>query len=366
MLGSAATVAGQPINERTALQIVDVLACVRVLAHTASTLPLIAYARAADGARNRLEGGLLVELLRRPAPAVTQANLVGQVVASLALRGNAWLGKFRNAEGSIEQVGVLSPDRVTVEVKGGMPLYTISHENGRQTTHGVEDVLHVRMPLTLDGVLGLSPIAQAREALGLARLLGEQASALAANGSSPVGVLSIPAGPAQDDVMENLRRDFEARHKGAANAGRLAVLSAEVTYRAISLSPADAEWVAQRKLSTAEIARLFNVMPWMVNAPSDSAMTYSNTESQMRAFLIVSLSPYLVAVEQAITNDADLCAGPAVFVEFLRDAILQADSETRAAIYTAALDPVTGYMTRAEVRQRENLPPEQAPVEAVA
>ena len=361
LLLGVSTAAGPVVGERTALQIVDVLACVRLLAETASTLPLIAYRRSGEG-RERLPGGRLVDLLHMPAPAVTQANLIGQLVASLAMRGNAFLGKFSGEDGSIQQLGVIPPERVTVEVRGGLPLYTLSHQNGRQTTHGQSDILHVRMPLSLDGVLGLSPIALAREALGLARALGQHASALVGNESTPLGVLRVPPGPGADDVIENLRKDFEARHSGAKNAGRVAVLSGDVTFAAISLSPQDAEFVEQRKLSTAEVARLFRVPPWCIGAPSGDSLTYSTVEGQMRALMILSLQPYLVAVEQAFSADDDLCAGPNVYVEFLRDAILQPDSKTRAEIYEIALGGGTGgvgWMTRAEVRARENLAPEQ-------
>jgi HK97 family phage portal protein len=305
-------------------------------------------------------GGRLVDLLARPAPAVTQAALVGQLVSSLACRGNGFLGKYRNGDSVIEQVGVLPPERVQVQIEAGLPLYTLTHLDGRQTTHGTSDVIHVRMPVTLDGVLGLSPIAQAKEALGLARALGDQASALVANEAAPLGVLSVPAGPAQDDLLENLRRDFEARHRGAKNSGRVAVLSGEIKFSAISISPVDAEFVAQRKLSTAEVARLFRVPPWMIGAESGDSLTYSTVEGQSRAFLTFALSAYLTVIEQAITNDTDLCAGPNVYVEFLRDAILQADALQRAQVYALALDPVKGWMNRAEVRQRENLGPEAA------
>ncbi|MEJ7568413.1 MAG: phage portal protein [Gaiellaceae bacterium] len=355
MLGGT-SLSGVPVSERSALQLVDVLACVRLLAETASTLPLIAYRRRSEG-RERLSGGRLADLLTHPAPALTQAALVGQLVASLATRGNGFLGKYRNGEGEIEQLGVLPAERVTVELKAGIPLYTLAHADGRQTTHTTADVLHVRMPLTLDGVLGLSPIAQAREALGLARSLGEQASALIANESAPLGILSVPSGPAQEDLMENLRSGFEMRHRGPRNAGRVAVLSGDVQFSAISITPHDAEFVEQRRLSTAEIARLFRVPPWMIGAESGDSLTYSNTESQGRAFLTYTLAPYLTAVEQAVSNDLDLCAPP-VYVEFLRDAILQADTLTRAQVYTLALDPVTGWLRRDEVRQLENAPPE--------
>ena len=89
-------------------------------------------------------------------------------------------------------------------------------------------------------------------------------------------------------------------------------------------------------------------------------MTYSNTESQALAFVTHSLRPWLVLIEQAISEDADLCPG-ALYCEFLLDALLRADSKTRSEVYGAALDPQTGWMTREEVRRAENLPPEESP-----
>jgi HK97 family phage portal protein len=348
----ASTVAGESISATTALRIVDVLACVRLLAETASTLPLIAYRRAADGTRTRHDGRI-ARLLDRPAPAMTQANLIAQTVGCLALRGNCFWGLYRNGEGEIEQLGVLSPDRVQVEIKGGLPLYTLSHDDGKQSVHGTEDVLHFK-GLSLDGVLGLSPIAQAREALGLASALTEHASALFANGAAPKGVLSVPTGPAQEDVMENLRAAWEARHGGARQAGRVAVLAGEITFHPISLTPQDSEFVASRKLSTQEIARLFRVPAHLINGESGTSLTYSTVEMDALNFVRFSLSPWLTVIEQAITQSRELCM-PSVYVEFLLDAFLRASSETRAQVYTAALDPITGWLRREEVRRFENL-----------
>ena len=356
MLGTP-TVAGEPVNERTALQLADVLACVRCIAEAAALLPLIAY-RHLDTGRQRLGGGKLVELLDRPAPAVTQSAFIGQVVASLALRGNAFIGLYSGEEGELQQLGVLPPDRVEVEVRGGMPWYRLTRDNGRQTEHTSDDVLHVRMPLSIDGVLGASPIALVGEALGLNRALVQEASALISNATAPRGVLTVTAGPGDDDVMKNLERDFSTRHKGPRNAGRVAVLTSDVKFTALSLSPHDAQLVEQRELSTAEVCRIFRVPPWMVGAKSGDSLTYSTVEGQSRAFLVYCLGPYLTAVEQAITGHARLCSAR-VYVEFLRDAILQADSLTRAQVYALALDRDKGWMNRAEVRQRENLEPER-------
>ncbi|HXH89705.1 MAG TPA: phage portal protein [Gaiellaceae bacterium] len=355
MLGGS-TVAGVAVNERTALGLADVFACVRAIAEAAATLPLIAYRRLPTG-RERLPGGRLVSLLDRPAPAVTQSAFIGQLVASLAMRGNGFVGLYAGEEGQVEQLGVLPPDRVQVEIKGGMPLYTLTHDNGRQTTHGTDDVLHVRMPLTLDGILGASPIALQREALGLNRALGEEASALAANSSAPLGVLTVPAGPIEDEALENLRAGIESRHMGARNRGRVAVLTGDIKFAPISFSPHDGQLAEQRELSTAEVARIFRVPPWMIGAKSGDSLTYSTVEGQSRAFLVYTLQPYLSAVEQAITGHERLCP-PGAYVEFMRAAILQADTLTRAQVYALALDPERGWMSRAEVRQRENLDPE--------
>jgi HK97 family phage portal protein len=351
----AGTVAGVPINAEAALRIVDVLACVRLLAETASTLPLISYRRLADGGRERYDGALH-DLLDRPSPATTQANLIAQTVGCLALRGNAFWGKYRADGGEIEQIAVLPNDRVTVQIRGGLPFYTLTHLDGRQTTHGQSDVLHFR-GLSMDGVVGLSPIAQCREALGLAASLRDHASALFANGAAPRGILTVPGGPGEDDHMKALALAWEARHQGGANAGRVAVLTGDVAFTPISLSPADAEFVSQRKLSSTEIARLFRVPPHLIGAEAGNSLTYSNVESEGLDFLRFSLAPWLTVVEQGVAVDPDL-SPPGVFVEFLRDAMLRADSKTRADVYATALDPQKGWMRRDEVRRLENLPPE--------
>ena len=88
-------------------------------------------------------------------------------------------------------------------------------------------------------------------------------------------------------------------------------------------------------------------------------MTYANVEQQSLAFVTYALRPWLVLIEQALSEDADLCPGP-LYTEFLLDALLRADSKTRADVYALALDADRGWMTRAEVRRLENLDPEPA------
>lgn len=129
------TAAGIAVTPEGALRLVDVLACVRLLAESASILPLKAYRRTEDGREPYT--GRLADLLERPSPATCQANLIAQTVASMAMRGNAYWGLFRNGEGVVEQLAILPPDRVAVELVGGSPMYTVSGAHG-VTSHGAD------------------------------------------------------------------------------------------------------------------------------------------------------------------------------------------------------------------------------------
>jgi HK97 family phage portal protein len=226
-------------------------------------------------------------------------------------------------------------------------------------------VVHIRA-LTTDGLVGLSPVQQCRVALGLSQQLAEHAASFMANGAMPGGLLRLdhfgvpapgvarPEGEAQGGDLEALRDAWSAQHAGVRNAHRIAVVSGEVSFTPLSMPMEDAQFLEQRKLSAVEVARVFRVPPHIIGASSGDSLTYSTVESQALDFVKFSLRPWLVAIEQAFSADRDLFP-PGAYCEFLVDALLRADSKTRAEVYTAALDPISGWMTRAEVRRLENL-----------
>jgi HK97 family phage portal protein len=278
------------------------------------------------------------------------------MVALLTLFGNRYVGKFRDGEWRLEELALLHPDRVQVELVAGKPLYTVSDpSSGRQSKHGTDDIVHVKA-LSTDGLLGLSPIKECKLALASSRGLGVFTEAFFRHGGRPSGILRV-SGPGDLDKVAD---DAQERHGGAANAHRIAVVRAdELEWIALAGPLDDLQFVEQRHLSTAEIARIFRVPVWMIGGTTGDSLTYSNTEQQQLAFVTHSLRPWLVLIEQAISADRDLCAAN-TYVEFLLDALLRADSKTRAEVYAAALDPITGWMTREEVRRLENLEPEPA------
>ena len=136
----------------------------RVLADAASSLPLHVYRKTADG-RELVTGGRLVDLLDRPAPATTQSDLVSTLMAHLLIWGNAFLGKYREG-GDITQIAPLYPDRVTPELDGGQLRWHYSPTTGPQTLLTDADLVHIK-GLSIDGVLGLSPVTQAANVLSL-------------------------------------------------------------------------------------------------------------------------------------------------------------------------------------------------------
>ena len=339
-----------------ALSIADAFACVRAISDAAASIPLVPYRERAQG-RERLRGGQLAGLLRRPATGSPQSALIWPVLAHLNLYGNAYIGKWRDQDGRITALAPIHPDEVVPELVNGEPVYNYAPRvGGRRQQLKVSDLVHVR-GLTVDGLDGLSPVRQARTALMLSAQLSEHAEAFFGNDARPSGILRLARFGDVAAQVEDLREQFEAQHQGEPH--RIAVVAGDIDFTQLSMPLDDAQFLEQRKLSAVEVCRIFRVPPWMIGADAGGSMTYSNVESQSLAFVTYCLRPWLVAIEQAISADDDLCPGP-LYVEFSLDALLRADSRTRSEVYARALDPTTGWMTRAEVRALENLEPEPA------
>src|SRR4051812_6127172 len=345
---------GAPLDVTTsnALRVSDAYACVRLLADSISSLPLKAYRRTPQGRVPAGDQARISQLLQRPSPGSTTVDLISQIVVHLNLYGDAFLGKFR-ADGEIVQLGLIHPESVQVELRGQRMFYTLSSARGI-TEHGVEDVLHIKA-MSLDGLRGLSPVTQCRVALGLSSSLQQSAKSFTEQGSRPSGILSAPAGGR--DAVDHLREQWQTRHAGVEQMHRIAVLSGDVKFQPVAFSADDAQFLQQRDLSAREVARVFRVPAWAIDAPTGDSLTYANVSEQNRFLVTHSLRPWIVRIERAITSDTDLCPG-GTYVQFDLDGLLRADAKTRADTYTQALATETGWMRRDEVRALEDLPPE--------
>jgi HK97 family phage portal protein len=349
------TSAGPVISPRNALSVPAAWACVRALVDAASSLPLHCHRRTPAG-RVRADDTATAALLDRPAPGVTQPAFLGHLMTCLQLHGEAFVSKWRDETGRVSQLGMFDPSLVEIEVQGGMPWYTVTVSDPvpRTVVLGPADVIHVRGPLTLDGVRGASPVKIVREAFGYAAALVEHGSRTFSNGAVPRGVLYLEdGGPAAEEMLQNLARDFEARHRGASNAGKVALLTGAVKFQPVSMSNSDSEWLGSCRYSDAQIASIWRVPPWVIGADTGSSLTYATVAEQLRAFVMFSLRPWLVSIEAAYNADAELFPGGLYCLHEL-DALLRADPAARWQVYATALDK--GAMTINEVRALEDLP----------
>lgn len=345
------TTSGDAPSTRGAMGIADVFAAVSVYARLFALLPMHVY-RKGDAGRVRVQDSRFANLLRAPVPGVASSSWRGHLGATLALYGEAFVGLYRNADGEVEQLGPLHPDRMEVGIVGAQPVYVFTDDMGNRQELTTRDVIHIRGPLSLDGLRGCSPVRYCRSALATAKSITEHADALWASGGLPPGILTVPAGPAADDQMGNLDRDWNARKRG-----RVALLSGEVKFDRLGLSNTDAEFIESANWSSQTVARMFGLPPWAIFAPSGDSLTYSTVEGQLKALVTLSMSPWFVVTEDAFSANTELCPGNA-YAHVEVEGVMRGDMTARSAFYAAALDPANGWMTRAEVRELEDLPAE--------
>jgi HK97 family phage portal protein len=354
------TVGDAAVGQRSATSISAVYACVKILVDASLLCPLQVYRKLADGSRQEVTTGRLSDLLAHPGPSVTTPQLVAQLMSHLSLWGECLIGKIRNGD-QIVGLEALQPDRVMIKVVKGEPVYTYYGMLGEVFDNlTTADVIHCRGWTQFDGIRGLSPIQACAEAFGLANTLTTAASATWANGAIPSGILTVTAGPGAQDQANSLKAQWQERQGGAAQRGKVAVITGDIGWQSVAMSLADAEFIAQQNLSLAEIARIFSIPPSRLNGPSHGSLTYSTTLAESTSFVQNALAPRLRLIEAGITADPDLSPA-STYCEFAVDGLLRGDSLTRAQIYSLALNAATGWMTREEVRVLENLPREDNP-----
>ncbi|HCL3548862.1 TPA: phage portal protein [Pseudomonas aeruginosa] len=344
---------GKNVTVDKALQLSTVWACVRLLSESVSTLPLKLYRRLPDGSREQAKDHPLFRLLcRTPNAEMTPQRFMLMVVASICLRGNAFVEKRMIGTRVVALVPLLPQYMRVKREDSGRLKYTYT-ENGVERVIPEKNLMHIR-GFGLDGVCGMLPVTMGREIFGSAMSAEEAAAKVFAQGMQASGILSgdTTLTPKQ---REDLRASLTA-FMGSQNAGKIMVAEAGLKYQGITMNPEAAQMLESRSFNVEEMCRWFRVPPFMVGHMDKQSSWASSVEAQNLHFLTNSLRPLLVNIEQEITRcligeaDAD-----EFFAEFAVEGLLRADSTARAAWYNTALQ--NGWMSRNEVRRLENLPP---------
>jgi HK97 family phage portal protein len=299
------TTSGKPVNEHTAMQMTAVYSCVRILAEAVAGLPLHLYKYTASGGKEKALSHPLYFLLHdEPNPEMSSFVFRETLMTHLLLWGNAYAQIIRNGKGEIIALYPLMPNRMRVDRDTKGELYysytRYSDEapaiNGITVTLRPSDVLHIP-GLGFDGLVGYSPIAMAKNAIGLAMATEEYGAKFFANGAAPGGVLEHP-GTIKDP--QKVKESWNMAYQGSSNAHRVAVLEEGMKYQPIGISPEQAQFLETRKFQINEIARIFRVPPHMVGDLEKSS--FSNIEQQSLEFVKYTLDPWVIRWEQAISR----------------------------------------------------------------
>ena len=343
------TNAGKLVNESTAMQTSAVYACVRILAEAVASLPLHVYRRTEDGGKEQHFRPPLFPLLHdAPNSEMTSFVFRETLMSHLLLWGNAYAQIIRNGHGRPTALYPLLPDRVRVERDKGSELVYFYYGESGQTKLGREDILHIP-GLGFDGLIGYSPIAMAKNAIGMALATEEYGAKFFANGANPGGVLEHPS-TIKD--IQRVKDSWSANYGGSGNSHRIAVLEEGMKFSTIGIPPEQAQFLQTRKFQLNEIARIFRVPPHMVGDLDKSS--FSNIEQQSLEFVKYTLDPWVIRWEQAL-EQALLLPGERrhLFVKFNVNGLLRGDYQSRMAGYATARQ--NGWMSANDIRELEDL-----------
>ncbi|MDL5403808.1 phage portal protein [Enterobacter hormaechei] len=342
---------GKVVTADKAIQLSAVWACVRLLSESISTLPLKIYVRQPDGSRKAATDHPAYSILcRRPNSEMTPSRFMLMVVASICLRGNAFIEKKFIANRLVSLVPLLPQNMVVKRLTTGALEYKYT-ENGNERVIPVKNIMHIR-GFGLDGVCGMMPMKTGRDVIGSAMAVEESAAKIFEQGLQSSGFLSAEG--ALDHEQRERLRSYMAAFTGSKNAGKIMVLEGGLKYQGVTMNPEDAQMLESRSFSIEEICRWFRVPPFMVGHTTKQSSWASSLEGMNLQFLTHTLRPLLVNIEQEIGRCL-LDSDDEVFAEFSVEGLLRADSAGRAAYYTSALQ--NGWMSRNDVRRLENMPP---------
>jgi HK97 family phage portal protein len=344
------TTSGKAVNERTAMQTSAVYACVRILAESVAGLPLHVYERTANGSKSTKPSHPLYQLLHdEPNREMTSFVFRETLMSHLLLWGNAYAQIIRDGRGFPIALYPLLPDRMAVDRnESGELVYTYQSDKG-QVKLRRENVLHIP-GLGFDGLIGYSPIAMAKNAVGLALATEDYGAAFFANGANPGGVLEHP-GVIKPEQADRLRESWQSQF-GGANAHKVAVLEEGLKFHQMSIPPEQAQFLETRKFQINEIARIFRVPPHMVGDLEKSS--FSNIEQQSLEFVKYTLDPWVIRWEQSLQQALILPSEKAtIFIKFNLDGLLRGDYQSRMQGYSTGIQ--NGFMSVNDVRGLEDM-----------
>ena len=354
-LSGRPSMAGVPVSEDSALALPIVYACVKVLSETQASLPCHVYRRNADGGKGRANDHSNYSLLHdSPNDEMTAFEFYDTMTAALMLWGNSYASIVRDNGGTPRELWPLLPGCMTPkrERKGDPLQYLYRQGTGIPETYSRDNILHIRLR-SKNGITGMSPITQHREAIGLGLAMQEFGARFFGSGTHPGAVAEHPgklSKPAHDNLEDSLRKSYSSLGK----SHQLMVLEEGMKYKEIGIPPEDAQFLQSREYQLVEICRIYRLQPHKVMDLSRA--TFSNVEHEGISFVVDTIRPNCVRWEQAL-NKALFFPDERgnYFCEFLLDGLLRGDTVSRYQAYATGRQ--WGWLSADDVRAMENMNP---------
>jgi HK97 family phage portal protein len=347
------TASGVTVTDQTALRVTTVLSCVKVLAESISTLPLMVFERQANGDKRPASEHPISEVLHTLAnPESTAQSIRETLCAHVLLRGNAYARVLRDGGGDVREIWPIAPGCIQPErPRPAAPLvFRVSEPGAKPETLRTDQVW--RIPgLSWGGATGLSPIGVARESVGLALALEQNTASALKNGARIAGIVSHPQ-VMDDPEYQRFKGSWDEAYAGVTNAGKTVILEQGAKFEKVGMTFEDLQFLELKKFQVAEIARLFRVPLHMLF--DDKAQPRANMEQASVEFVVYTLRPWLVRFEQTIQRDLLLPSERArYFAEHNVAGLLRGDFASRMAGF--ALARQWGWLSVNDIRRLENL-----------
>lgn len=353
VFGGSETWAGEYVSTQGALNLSAFWACTRVTAQTVASLSLNVMERRADGVKVPANGHPLQEKLHdSPNGSQTAIEFWEGRVLGLCTTGNGFAEKVTGPGGRLIALEPMPADTQVERKQNGDLVYRFD-DRGKPVELPEEKVFHLKA--FGDGDVGMSPVEHARQTLGIAIAAERAAGQTFSKGMRSKGFFTFP-GPLTPEQREQARKNFADRYS-AKDAPGIGILEAGVDFKAVNISPRDAELILNRRFNVEEICRWLGVPPIIIGHAADGqTMWGTGVSAIMQAWLNLSLRSTLKRIEQAVQKRIMTPAERMRFsVKFNYEDLLRSDTAARATFYRSLLD--AGVMTINEVRKLEGLPP---------
>jgi len=345
--------AGVSVNEKTAMKVSAVYACVGLIGGAISCIPLPIY-QTKKGEREKIDHEYHYLLNREANKDYSAAVFWQTLIESVLLHGDGFARILRPSSVSHRAIGFewYHKRDVSVFKHDGMIFYALTKEGVQEVVHS-DDMIHVP-GLGFDGLNGMSQITYVlRNSAGIALAADEFSADFFANGAKPDFALEYPGkvSPEQQDMIRNTWAD---RHQGASKRNLPALMTGGAKVHELTMNAEDAQLLTTRKFQVEDIARIFGVPPHMIGHTEKSSSWGTGVEQMSIGFVKYTLARHLRKIEQELNRK--LFGRSDTFVEFNTAGLERGDYKTRMEGYRVALGRAgePGWMTVNEIRKKEN------------